>query len=481
MEEKKKSKKVTSKKPKEKVVKKTNKKETSKEKKKAFTLIELLAVIIILGILMIIAIPSVTSYINNSRKSAYVDTAKEIISGARNFVNEGKVDMYNTDVTYYIDYACIKTENAQKSPYGDFVSGQTYVIVTYDGKGYNYYWVSRDTTGQGVSVVTSANTLDEDDIESDIAIDAIKTTVGVGTRSKTQVINANCQKEGEETPVTTSVAETGGNSEGNNGGSTPTPVSAVCKRATSLHTATCNRTDSYGCRRNNIYDNGATITYGNLGTGETLTPGDAFDCDVNGDGTFDATTERFYYVTSSGDNAVLIYYTNVTGGTTATQNNYAYYASANQNWHGPVTAYEQLPSTTQWSNSGIIAPGTRQITAETGATTTNNGSKPIESFTYEGKAARLLTDQEVQAACGITLGSYTIGELDGCNYLMENVGQYETKSGTYGYWLESPHASDSYVWLVNSTVRNVGFSNANNASFLGVRPVITVLKSNISY
>ena len=51
----------------------------SMKKKNGFTLIELLAVIIILGILMIIAIPSVTSYINNSRKSAYVDTAKEII------------------------------------------------------------------------------------------------------------------------------------------------------------------------------------------------------------------------------------------------------------------------------------------------------------------------------------------------------------------------------------------------------------------
>ena len=44
--------------------------------KKGFTLIELLAVIIILGILMIIAIPSVTKYISDSRKSAYVDTAK---------------------------------------------------------------------------------------------------------------------------------------------------------------------------------------------------------------------------------------------------------------------------------------------------------------------------------------------------------------------------------------------------------------------
>lgn len=55
-------------------------------KKNGFTLIELLSVIIILGILMIIAIPSVTKYISDSRKNAYVDTAKKIIAGARNLV-----------------------------------------------------------------------------------------------------------------------------------------------------------------------------------------------------------------------------------------------------------------------------------------------------------------------------------------------------------------------------------------------------------
>ena len=73
-----------------------------KPKKKAFTLIELLAVIIILGILMIIAVPSVTKYINSSKKEAYIDSAKEIISGAKYFVNSGNVELNNKDVTYYI-------------------------------------------------------------------------------------------------------------------------------------------------------------------------------------------------------------------------------------------------------------------------------------------------------------------------------------------------------------------------------------------
>ena len=177
-------------------VKKENKKVTnktnSKKKKKAFTLIELLAVIIILGILMIIAIPSVTSYINNSRKSAYVDTAKEIVSGARNKVNEGKLEMFDTGTTYYIPYDYIGTENGAKSPYGDFV--YAYVGVVYDGQGYKYYWISVDETGQGVKEVTSYNNLDEDKIVSDIdkteLIDKIEET-GIGNRKTVKVLEKN--------------------------------------------------------------------------------------------------------------------------------------------------------------------------------------------------------------------------------------------------------------------------------------------------
>ena len=41
--------------------------------KKAFTLMELLAVIIILGLLMAIAIPSISKYIEQSRKKTYVN------------------------------------------------------------------------------------------------------------------------------------------------------------------------------------------------------------------------------------------------------------------------------------------------------------------------------------------------------------------------------------------------------------------------
>ena len=192
-----------------------------KSKKKGFTLIELLAVIIILGILMIIAIPSVTSYINDSRKSAYVDTAKEIVSGTRNLVNEGKLGMYDTGTTYYIPAKYVNTENSLKSPYGEFTDTSAYVGVIYDGQGYKYYWISSDDTGQGIPDITLVDNLDTDDIKSDLNIDSILSTIertGIGNRSKIKILDVNgtwrpIQLEGIEN----NVGEEGGS--GNSGGS----------------------------------------------------------------------------------------------------------------------------------------------------------------------------------------------------------------------------------------------------------------------
>ena len=46
--------------------------------KKAFTLVELLAVIVILGILLTLIIPNVTKYINTAKKEAYVASVLSI-------------------------------------------------------------------------------------------------------------------------------------------------------------------------------------------------------------------------------------------------------------------------------------------------------------------------------------------------------------------------------------------------------------------
>ena len=267
---------------------------------------------------------------------------------------------------------------------------------------------------------------------------------------------------------------------------------ALCKSATTLHTEECTQTDSSSyCSGDGYTASGSmgttTITYGNLGTTGTLTSGDAFDCDVNGDGVYDSATERFYYVsdmtngiTQDSNTAVLIYYNNVSGGVASNSTVYAYDSSGKNN-NGPVTAKEQLPTTNQWSNVSLTNT-IRAITNQSGGNTTNAGNLPT-TFSYVGYAARLLTVQEVSNGCGFTVGSFTNGELSSkCKYLMENTKYSSSSLKTYGGWLESPYASKpSGAWIVNADLRSVNSYSVSGAGYYGVRPAIEVSKTNIDY
>ena len=183
-----------------KVIQKRKTKKRKNNKKgitsKAFTLIELLAVIIILAVLMIIAIPSVTTYISDSRKKAYVDTAKEAISGARTLVNSGKLNIFDEEVSYYIPIKCIPSENGFKSPYGEFEENGAYVGVIFDGNGYKYYWISNDVSGQGINIVTSFDDLDSEKIVSGIKKGDVNNKIketGIDGRNNIIVFNNNCK------------------------------------------------------------------------------------------------------------------------------------------------------------------------------------------------------------------------------------------------------------------------------------------------
>ena len=431
-------------------------KKNKRQKNGAFTLIELLAVIIILGVLMIIAIPAVTKYINDSRKSGYVNTAKSIAGGARALVHSGNLDFTDPDTTYYIDAECIDTDNAYKSPYGDFV--KAYVAITATNDNYEYFWTSVDNTGTGVRTLININELDEGNIESNVNTEEITTDMGIDERSKIVVVDNNCQKG-------SSINRTGPKINSATGEKT-----FMCKKATTLHTKTCART-TVGCAE--TIGKGNTIIYGTIPSG-TPKAGDAYDCDVDNDGTYDSVTERFYYLISENDNSTLIHYSNINN-----QTKYPYDLS-NESWHGPRDGYHALPSINEWSNPGLIAPGVRQIVSKTNTTTVAGNT--IEIFDYQDKAARLLTAQEVIQSCpGMsTVGNYVVGELDGCIWLLENITNYEDENSirTYGYWMETP-AFARYVWDVAGVNRYINDAVANNDFSCGIRPVITVKTSNI--
>lgn len=100
--------------------------------KKGFTLVELLAVIVVLAIVMGIAAVAITNVLDDTRKNAFVSSAKSYIAGAKTLVNIGQTDVLlgqtnkyvptcgDTDNSIKISISEIKTEgnSNDKSPYG---------------------------------------------------------------------------------------------------------------------------------------------------------------------------------------------------------------------------------------------------------------------------------------------------------------------------------------------------------------------------
>ena len=276
-------------------------------------------------------------------------------------------------------------------------------------------------------------------------------------------------------------------------GSTEEPQNKiVCKRATTLHTEECTQKDTTN------YCGGAgytiagsrgttTITYGNLGTSGALTSGDAFDCDVNGDGVYDSNTERFYYVSDyyntstkafESDTAVLIYYNNVSSGNSNNKTTYAY-DSSGENFHGSRTAIKELPTTSQWSNISLKNT-TRSISNESGSNTTTGGTTP-SNFSYAGYATRLLTIEELRIATENNgIPTFQVGEIDNFTYLLENTSF--SNENNFAWWLENVRSDNSrQAWSVNGYYRTVYGNTVEDISSTGVRPAIEVSKTNIEY
>ena len=88
--------------------------------KKGFTLVELLAVIVILAVLALVAMPNVTRLMNDSRKNAF-------ITEVENFVTYAQTSYTNSQISGAI------TNSADES----LITGQTFNNVSYD-----YYCVS---------------------------------------------------------------------------------------------------------------------------------------------------------------------------------------------------------------------------------------------------------------------------------------------------------------------------------------------------
>lgn len=184
----------------------------------------------------------------------------------------------------------------------------------------------------------------------------------------------------------------------------------------------------------------------NTATSEDLMLGDKLYCDVNGDGTYNESTEIFYYLKdldSDSTSAVLIY-------NNVTSPDYVAYSKTNT-LNGPTIASKYLPTISEWPNVSLTK-AIRDIKSQ-------DSDFIIKDFNYSGYAARLPSLSEVESCA--------------------NEGNCPI---TGVIWLETPKTQSNALYLFAPALgyNQIRYDDVTSLT-ASVMPVIEVPKSRISY
>jgi type IV pilus assembly protein PilA len=139
---------------------------------RGLTLIELLAVVVILGIIAAIAIPAIGGMINNSREDAHIANAKQIANAARLFVTTG--DELGDDSTVTLE-ELIEAGHLEPitDPSGDIYDQTSTIVVVDDTNDPTNYVVTLVGAETDITYTADSDVDAKDLTRANIALDGI--------------------------------------------------------------------------------------------------------------------------------------------------------------------------------------------------------------------------------------------------------------------------------------------------------------------
>ena len=412
---------------------------------KGFTLVELLAVIVILSIILVIAVPSVNRYIKQSKEKAYKVQISELLDAVESYANmNNEILPENDDEIIKITLGQLKIEgivkNDTKNPYNDkyFDDALTFIIKK---KGNRYtYEIDEDT----IKVRETTNNSP-----------SIKLT---GNTVVYYSINSSYQEEGSSAYDYNGKVISDVNVDS----------SSLDMSVKGVYYIKYTATDSYGTTttiyRNVVVRDGAVsnlvsgrVYYYNPVTNAKCTSAEAVSTTGTKTGCM-----KWYSILDNGTSEKMTLL--LDHNTTAT----VAWASSGTNEDGPQEVLTQLNSDIASWNSAIKSTA-RLIEASEIATITDNPSWTAGADYYY---LHNNSTTEYTGSVGTNKYAWLFDNTSSCTTYGCNVAD----SSTFGYWTNTAYTRfNDYAWIIDSdgVLRYYQVVRSN----YGVRPVITVSRS----
>ena len=480
--------------------------------RKGFTLVELLAVIVILAVIALITIPAVLKMIDNATINSYrrsIDlyggaVNNGIISYESDMVEKGKkIDITFENIDSYIEYEGNDVDCKDKTIYSDrtILLTQCYVqeelVHAEKGRGYgeeNYYYYTNSKKKMKLIKYIEA-------VEEAIQGKNISGTCTIGEDKIT------CNNEDITIKSKLENAIEGTLTIENNKVKSYSNMRFATEKKTETNNEVPQVIDEQNTSNNNTNNQTSTaICKSTTGTVSTDI-GTKYECEVK-----PGTKYNFYVLSVEGDKVNLIMDRNICNdGTTSytSTNNYCRYkwnSSPNNNNYGPTIVMAELyAGTKDWYNVPTIElSGQNKYTDEANSTETDKGYISLEitggvaiitgkigPTTPVGTSAvpvraRLSKYSEVYGAgCTENFGSCPTWLMEYMTYYDVSDDKYSMNNNSegyqnqiYGYWLLS---SDTGYYCARYVGFNGHVNSTNTANvYYGARPVITVSLSDLS-